>query len=287
MSEAVMVTGASSGIGRATAVRLSEAGFHVFATVRKESDGEALARGTTGSLTPLILDVTDEATIKEAGTKVTGSGLRLAGLVNNAGIGLPWPMEAIPLELLRWQFEVNLFGQVAVIQEFLPLLRSARGRMINIGTIGDRLTIPFGAPLTSSKWAFASITEALRMELRPAGIHVVLVEPATIRTPAVDKVREHADEALERMGKEHRTRYEKSLRSMIARTQASEEAGSDPDVVARVVLRALKARRPATRYTVGKDSRKLAFMARWLPDRTFDAVRIRLFGLPRKFGVDA
>lgn len=287
MSEAVVVTGASSGIGRATSIRLAEAGFHVFAGVRKEADGEALLRETTGTLSPLILDVTDEAAIKEAAAKVGASGLRLAGLVNNAGVGVGWPLEAIPLETLRWQFEVNVFGQLAVIQEFLPLLRRAGGRIVNMGTIADRLTLPFGAPLTSAKWAFASITEALRVELRPDGIHVVLIEPASIRTSAADKLRDQAEETLAQMDEELGARYGKSFRSMVAKAHATEHAGSDPDVVARVVLKALTSGKPSTRYPVGKDSRKLAFLARWLPDRAFDAVKIKLFGLPKKFGAHA
>ncbi|MEV4671409.1 MULTISPECIES: SDR family oxidoreductase [Actinomadura] len=282
MSEAVVVTGASSGIGRATALRLAGAGYHVFAGVRKEPDGDALVGAANGTLTPLILEVTAEADVQAAAARVGESGLPLAGLVNNAGIGTAWPMEAIPLDELRWQFEVNVFGQLAMIQEFLPSLRRSRGRIINIGTVGDRLTIPFGAPLTSSKWALASITEALRMELRADGIQVVLIEPATIRTTASHKVQEQAERALALMGDEHRARYEKSLRSMVAKAHSSEQAGSDPDVVARVVQRALTSARPSTRYLAGKDSRKLAFMARWLPDRAFDTVRAKLFGLPTK-----
>ncbi|MFD0691904.1 SDR family oxidoreductase [Actinomadura fibrosa] len=284
MSEAVVVTGASSGIGRATAFRLADAGYHVFAGVRKERDGEALVRGTRGELTPLILDVTDRDAVRDAAVAVGGSGLPLAGLVNNAGIGAAWPMEAVPLDELRRQFEVNVFGQVAVIQEFVPLLQRAGGRIVTIGSIGDRLTVPFLAPLTSAKWALASITEALRMELRPRGIRVVLVEPATIRTPASGKVRDAAEEALERMGEEQRAVYGRSFRSMVGRLHANEQAGSSPDVVARAVLRALDAGRPAGRYLVGKDAAKMALMARWLPDRALDFARLRQFGLPWRFG---
>ncbi|MEO3892208.1 SDR family oxidoreductase [Nonomuraea sp. B5E05] len=281
---AVVVTGASSGIGQATAVRLANAGYHVFAGVRKESDGTALQLLTTGSLTPLILDVTDAERVAEAAREVDKSGLPLAGLVNNAGIGLAWPMEVIPPETLRWQYEVNVVGQVAVIQAFLPLLRRATGRIINIGSVGDRLTLPFGAPLCSSKWAFASITEALRLELRPWSVHVVLVEPASIHTSAIHKLRHDVEDVVAQMTDDQRTHYEASYRSMTDMAYEREQAGSDPDVVAKVVLRALTASKPATRYLTGKDARLLASMARWLPDRTFDRLRVKLFGLPSEFG---
>jgi NAD(P)-dependent dehydrogenase (short-subunit alcohol dehydrogenase family) len=284
--EAVVVTGASSGIGRATAILLAEVGYHVFAGVRKEADGDALRQSTTGALTPLLIDVTDDAAVGAAVSEVSlGVGQRgLAGLVNNAGVGVAWPMEVIPVDALRRVYDVNVFGQVAVIQAFLPLLRPRAGRIVNIGSVGDRLTLPFGAPLTSSKWAFASITEALRLELHPWGIHVVLVEPASIMTSAVGKLADDAERVVSRMDELERARYADTYRSMVGTAVAQEKAGSKPEVVALVVLRALTTRRPATRYLVGKHARMLAFAARWLPDRMFDRMRIKLFGLPEQFG---
>ncbi|OBK93002.1 SDR family NAD(P)-dependent oxidoreductase, partial [Mycobacterium sp. 1165178.9] len=211
----------------------------------------------------------------------------IAALVNNAGIGMTWPMEAIPLEDLRRIYEVNVFGQVAVTQAFLPLLRAGAGRIVNIGSIGDRLSLPFGAPLASSKWALASITESLRMELRPWGIHVVLIEPASIHTDAVEKVKDDAERVMSEMDWAHVELYGDTYQTMTSRALEREKSGSDPDVVARAVLRALRAKRPRTRYVVGKDGRLLAFLAGWAPDRLFDAMRVRLFGLPKKFGVAA
>jgi NAD(P)-dependent dehydrogenase (short-subunit alcohol dehydrogenase family) len=283
---AVVVTGASTGIGRATAITLADAGYQVFAGVRKMSDGAALTELSHGTLTPLLIDVTDsEAVAAAAGTVTRAVGDRgLAGLVNNAGIGFTWPMELIPVELLRRQYDVNVFGQVTVIQAFLPLLRRAAGRIITMGSIGDRLTLPYGAPLTSSKWALASITEALRLELRPWGIHVVLVEPASISTAAVGKVEFEAERVLQRLDRVQQTRYGAAYRSMIHRAMAREKNGSSPQVVADVVLRALNAATPKTRYLVGRDARRLAFLARWMPDRLFDRLRLRLFGLSTEFG---
>jgi NAD(P)-dependent dehydrogenase (short-subunit alcohol dehydrogenase family) len=196
-------------------------------------------------------------------------------------------MEAIVLDDLRYIYEVNVFGQVAVTQALLPLIRAASGRIINIGSIGDRLSLPFGAPLASSKWAFASITESLRMELRPWGIHVVLIEPATIHTDGVRKVKQDADRVIGQMTPTQRHLYGEAYQAMTRRAIERESSGSDPDVVARAVLRALTTKHPRTRYVVGKDGRALAFLARWAPDRLFDAARIRLFGLPRTFGIAA
>jgi NAD(P)-dependent dehydrogenase (short-subunit alcohol dehydrogenase family) len=282
---AAVVTGASTGIGRATALALAKAGYQVFAGVRKDADAVAL-RETGERVVPVHIDVTDACSVATAAKQVEHAvgGRGLAALVNNAGVGFTGPMEVFPVDALRTQYEVNVFGQVVVIQAFLPLLRRGAGRMINIGSIGDRLTIPFGGPLASSKWPFASITEALRLELRPWGIHVVLIEPASIHTDAVGKVAADAERMLQRLDRPQLARYAEAYRRMIRRTIAKENAGSRPEAVASVIVRALTARRPRTRYLAGKDARTLAFIARWAPDRLFDRIRTRLFGLPRRFG---
>jgi NAD(P)-dependent dehydrogenase (short-subunit alcohol dehydrogenase family) len=284
-----MITGASSGIGRATATALAAAGYRVFAGVRRTVDGESLRAWAPGQLTPVIIDVTDptliEAAARDVAAAVGSNGL--AGLVDNAGIGSLWPMEMMPLEELRHQFEVNVFGQVAVIQAFLPLLRLGAGRMINIGSIGDRLMLPFAGPLNSSKQAFAAITEALRMELRSSGIRVVLIEPASIHTEAVAKVEADADRVLEALERTSGARYVVAYRTMTRRGLARERNGSSPEVVAGTVLRALAARRPRTRYLVGKDARRFAFFARWMPDLLFDPLRLRAVGLPTGVGTAA
>ena len=196
-----VVTGASSGIGRATALRLAQAGWHVFAGVRRPADGDALrqAAGEFGPrATPLLLDVTVADLIGEAVTTVADhvgtSGLN--GLVDNAGIGVTSPMEVISPDALRFQFEVNVFGQIAVTQAFLPLVRQATGRIVMIGSIGGRFTPPFGGPLAASKSAIASLADALRQELAPWNIRVVLIEPASILTDAVDKVKRDAQATL-------------------------------------------------------------------------------------------
>jgi NAD(P)-dependent dehydrogenase (short-subunit alcohol dehydrogenase family) len=187
----VLVTGTSTGIGHATAVRLVREGFSVFAGVRNLEDGERLRRYVSGDLVPVRLDVTDVESIRSAAHEVEGrSDGRLAGLVNNAGIGLFGPLEYLPLEDLRRIFDVNVLGQIAVTQACLPLLRAGAGRVVNIGSVGDRIAFPFGGALNASKSALAALSEALRMELRPWGIHVVIgwrLRPSVITASSFER----------------------------------------------------------------------------------------------------
>jgi NAD(P)-dependent dehydrogenase (short-subunit alcohol dehydrogenase family) len=278
----VVVTGTSTGIGRATALHLAARGFHVFATVRRQADAEALQRGAHDQVTPLIMDVTEREQIAEAVAAVRAhvDGRGLDALVNSAGIGLAWPMELVPLDAFRRQVPVNVEGPLAVTQAFLPLIRQASGRIVMIGSIGDRITMPFAGPLTAAKHALLALTEALRLELAPWNIHVVLVEPASIRTDAVAKLERDAAAALQQFGPEGRALYGPAFQEMTKRAVAHEARGSPPEVVAAVVARAIESPRPKARYLVGKNARLLAGAAK-LPPFALDALRRRFFGLPR------
>ena len=278
-----VVTGASSGIGRATALRLAAAGHHVFAGVRNPDDAAALrAAAHDGELTPLRLDVTDAAQVEaaavQAGDHVGAAGLD--ALVDNAGIGVVWPLELVPLEEVRRQFEVNVFGQLAVTQALLPLLRRAHGRVVVIGSIGDRLAMPFAGVLCASKAAVASLAEALRQELAPWDVRVVLVEPASIHTEAVDKLERDAQRVVADFPPGGRELYQDAYQRMVDTFAAGEREGSPPEVVADTVARALAARRPRARYLVGKDARRLATLAAVAPAPLFDALRRRLLHQP-------
>lgn len=286
---AVLVTGASSGMGKACALRLARAGYTVFAGVRKLSDGEALTQAGSSRVVPVILDVTNGETIAAARDQVdeavAKAGLAgLAGLVNNAGIGVTSPIELVPLDDLRRQFEVNVIGQVAVIQAFLPLIRAARGRIVNISSVGGRVTIPFGGPLCSSKYAIESISDALRMELRPWGIHVAVVEPGTIRTEAADKLEADSERMLARFPSDGRARYEAPYRAFVRAFEEQHQHGADPDVMAEAVYHALSARRPHYRYPVGPRSRRMPLLAALLPTGLMDVVRTRMLGGYQPFG---
>ena len=273
----VVVTGASSGIGRATAVRLADAGWHVYAGVRRPADAP-----TGPTITPLLMDVTNAEQISAAVVAVAEhvGPAGLSALVDNAGIGVAWPMELVPLESLRWQFEVNVIGQVAVTQAFLPLLRQARGRLVVIGSIGDRFTPPFGGPLAASKAAIASLADAFRQELAPWGIRVILLEPASIHTDAIDKLQRDSASAANQFSSEGVQLYRDSYLGMVATALKRERRGSPPTVVADKVQEVLTRSRPRAHYLVGKDARLLANLVRFLPALTLDALRRKVFHLP-------
>ncbi|MEV0589269.1 SDR family oxidoreductase [Nonomuraea sp. NPDC050310] len=271
MSKTVLVTGASTGIGRATALLLAREGFTVHAGVRKEADGLALGP----SVTPIILDVTDAAGIAEAAERIG----ELDALVNNAGIGVTGPLEFVPLDALRLQYEVNVFGQVAVTQAMLPKLRASRGRVVTVGSVGSWITLPFGGPLCSSKHAIRSLNDALRMELKPYGVAAVLIEPGSIHTDAVDKLEDEVEPRLASLGEEGRRLYGRAYRTMTTAGLKEERSGSSPEVVARAVLHALTASRPRSRYPVGKKSRLMSTLGRLLPQYTLDRLRLRALGL--------
>ncbi|MBV9446694.1 MAG: SDR family NAD(P)-dependent oxidoreductase [Streptosporangiaceae bacterium] len=278
----ILVTGASSGIGRATALRLADHGQHVYAGVRKLADGAALSTFTSGELTPLLLDVTDAGQITDAAHTIaehTGDA-GLAGLVNNAGIGLVGPLELIPVEEFRRQLEVNLTGQLAVTQALLPMLRRRRGRIVMIGSIGNRFTPPFIGPLATSKSALTTMSTALRQELAPFGIRVTVVEPGSIHSEAVGKLDADVRQVLSLATPEGRALYEDAFRNLVAFFAALHQKGSPPDGVAEAVERALTAARPRTCYLAGKNARRMALVAALLPAAAQDALRRRLARQP-------
>jgi NAD(P)-dependent dehydrogenase (short-subunit alcohol dehydrogenase family) len=274
-----LVTGSSSGIGRATALRLAAAGQHVYAGVRHREDGEKLVRSATGGeITPLILDVTEPGHIEAAAAAIAAHG-GLDGLVNNAGYGLACPTELVPLAAFRRQLEVNVTGQLAVTQAMLPALRQARGRIVMVSTIGVRFTPPFAGPLDAAKAALTALGDTLRQELAPWGVRVVLVEPASINSGAADKVTRDAAAALDAADPRGRALYEDAFTNMLAVMERRESHGSPPDVAAATIVRALTIPRPRAVYLTGRYSRRLALLSR-LPVPVLDRARRRVFRLP-------
>jgi NAD(P)-dependent dehydrogenase (short-subunit alcohol dehydrogenase family) len=268
---AVLVTGSSTGIGRASALRLDRAGLRVFAGVRNRGDAESLEAEGSDRLEPVILDVTDEGTIEATRARIEEvTGGRLSGLVNNAGIAVAGPLETLDLNGLRRQLEVNVTGHVAVTQAFLPQIRAAHGRIVFIASIGGRMSLPYLSPYHASKFALEAVGDSLRMEMRQFGVGVSIVEPGSIKTPFWGKGTEQVDQVLESMSPQQRELYEGPTRAAAEGARKAEERGIPPDRVAKAVEHALTSSRPKTRYLVGVDARVQATVRKWLPDRLVD-----------------
>lgn len=242
--------------------------------MRREEDAESLRAEASARLVPVELDVTEPAQIRAVVDLIerTVGGGGLDGLVNNAGIAVLGPLETIPLGDFRRQVEVNLTAQVAVTQALLPSIRRGRGRIVFVSSIGGRMALPFGGPYHAAKFGLEAVTDCLRQELRPWGIHVSAIEPGSIDTPIWERGEQIADEVSARAPAAQEELYGTTIerfRSVVRRTA---ERGIGPDKVAAAIAHALGARRPRTRYVVGADARGQAFAARILPDRAMDAV---------------
>ena len=279
---AVVVTGASTGIGAACALGLDRLGVRVFAGVRRAADGAALQRQASALLTAVTIDVTDAGSIAGAARTVAAvvGGRGLAGLVNNAGIVVPGPLEFLPIGDLRRQLEVNVVGQVAVTQAMLPLLRVARGRIVNMGSIGGRMATPFLGAYAASKFALEALTDALRVEVRPWGIHVSIIEPGAIATPIWQKSAREGERLQAALPPEATPLYGKALEALRKGAARAERDAIGPDAVVAAVVHALTAPRPRTRYIIGRRAKLQAAIARWLPDRARDRLLTRALGLP-------
>jgi NAD(P)-dependent dehydrogenase (short-subunit alcohol dehydrogenase family) len=267
----VLVTGASTGIGEATARHLRALGFEVVAGVRKDEDAERLE---ASGLQTVKLDVTDASHVDALRERFRDNGL--AGLVNNAGMAVAGPLEFLPIDGLRRQLEVNLIGQVAVTQATLPALRRARGRIVNVSSIGGRIALPLVSPYSASKFALEGVSDSLRRELRHLGVHVVLIEPGGVKTPIWKKGSSLADEMAADMPAEAEQLYGPMMEFLRAETvRIGERTGIDPSEVAEVIGAAMTATRPKTRYLVGRDAKSRWAIAKRIPDRAMDSLIAR------------
>jgi NAD(P)-dependent dehydrogenase (short-subunit alcohol dehydrogenase family) len=278
-----VVTGASTGIGQACTLLLDRAGWRVFAGVRRKEDGERLRAQTGSRFVPVILDVTDEGSVSSAAERIRdelGTG-GLKGLVNNAGIAVAGPLEFIPLDDWRRQLEVNVIGVVAVTQAFLPLLREAKGRIVNMGSVGGRSSTPFVGPYAASKYALEGINDALRRELRKWGMWVAIIEPGSIDTPIWDKGRRDAEAQIEALPARARELYGSDLAGVQKAIVSTSARGLAPEKVAEAVHHALTAKRPRARYLIGREAQGRVLAESVLPARAFDALIARAMGLGR------
>ena len=254
----------------------------VFAGVRNLAAGDALQAAAGKAIIPVQLDVTDAESITKAADLVARhvGEAGLSGLVNNAGIAIGSPLELIPLQQLRRQLEVNVVGQIAVTQAVLPFLRRAHGRIVNMGSIAGRGTIPMMGPYSASKHALEALTDALRLELYPWGIEVSIIEPGAVATPIWDKSMQISLDVESEMSAEGKHLYEGAAQSVREAVGQAAARAIPVDAVVEAVLHALTARRPKTRYLVGRDAKLRAVMARWLPDRMQDWILKKVLNLP-------
>jgi len=253
----VLVTGTSSGIGRALALHLDRLGFRVFAAVRSERDAEAWRSQATSRLSTMLLDVTDAGSVararKDVGRALGDSGLW--GLVNNAGMSFRAPLEAVSLERLRALFDVNVFGALAVTQAFLPLLRRCRGRVVNVSSIASVLVTPFHGPYSASKVTLNALSTALRLELAPLGVQVSIMIVGGVQTEIWNKVVRLTEEATGNLSPELEAAYGARQRRALDYFMSRGRSGMSPDAAARAIGRALTDKRAKRTYLVGRDAR--------------------------------
>jgi NAD(P)-dependent dehydrogenase (short-subunit alcohol dehydrogenase family) len=273
----VVVTGASTGIGNACALHLDRLGFRVFAGVRREEDAERLRGSASERLTPVTIDVTDVESIRAAadGVATALAAEPLAGLVNNAGIAVSGPVEYLPIAEIRKQLEVNFVGQVAVTQAFLPLLRRSRGRIVNIGSVGGEVALPFLSPYAASKHAIEGFSDSLRREVEPLGVKVAVVRPGAVQSSIWERGNAAADELLSNIPPEALEVYGDAVRGVRAAADQRAQEAIPAQAVADVVEHALTSEKPKTRYVVGRTGKVMVALERWLPDRVFDRVIAR------------
>jgi NAD(P)-dependent dehydrogenase (short-subunit alcohol dehydrogenase family) len=283
MSNAVLITGAGRGIGRATSLRLAKSGNTVYAGVRKAEDGAALVEelgsDPHGEIIPVTLDVTDPAAVAALEEVLPDM---LEGVVNNAGIAIDGPVETLTPERLREQYDVNVFGAVAVTRAVLPRIRQGRGRIIFVSSVSGRISTPWTGAYNSSKFALEGIADALRIELRPWKIPVVLVEPANTKTDMWDTAQDVFDVTVKELTESERELYKGHLKGVRRTLGVMQKTASPTDGVAAVIEKALDANRPRARYVVGLPAKLQVASSALTPRPVLDFVLAKAMGIPRK-----
>ncbi|KDN23736.1 dehydrogenase [Amycolatopsis rifamycinica] len=272
----MVVTGASTGIGRATAQRLATDGFHVVAGVRTEA---AAAEVKAGRIEPVLLDITDESQVTALADRVRADRRPLRAVVNNAGIAVNAPIEALPPAEWRRQFEVSVFGQVAVIQALMPALLRSKGRIVNIGSTGGKVAMPGFGAYSGAKFAMEAVSDSLRREVEPFGVTVAVIIPGAVRTKLTERGNATAERLIAGMTPEQRTRYAGLTKAFRTTTESWGTNGLDASVVADAVSKAIRERRPRTRYTVGRDAAVMTRLTHLVSDRLLDRMVRRTMGL--------
>ena len=278
-NELVVVTGASTGIGAATVKELAHRGFHVLAGVRREVDADALRGLGVEGIEPRIVDITVDSDITAIAERVAEDPRRrpLRALVNNAGIAINAPVETLPMAQWRRQFEVNLFGHIAVTQALLPALRDNSGTVVNISSVGGKVVLPTYGAYAGSKFALEAVSDALRREVGTGGIKVVVVEPGAVRTEIAERGIATSEQLTANMSALQLARYGGLMDAVMRQARSFNETGVSAEAAAAVIAKAATASRPRTRYTIGRDAAMLVRVSRFVSDRALDRiVRLQL-----------
>ena len=275
--ELIVVTGASTGMGAATAKELARRGFHVLAGVRRDADADTLRAEGIEGLEPHILDITVDSDVTAIADRVARDPLRrpLRALINNAGIAINAPVETLPLTEWRRQFEVNLFGHIAMTQALLPSLLSSSGTVVNISSIGGKFALPTYGAYAGSKFALEAVSDALRREVSDAGIKVVVVEPGAVKTEMAARGIATAQGLKADMTATQLARYGDLAAAVAAQARSFTDTGVSAEHAAEVIAKAATASHPRTRYTIGRDAAILVRVTRVVSDRVLDRI-IRL-----------
>ncbi len=276
-----VVTGCSTGIGRATALRLDSSGWTVYAGVRRTQDAADLAAAGSDRLLSLIVDVTDPESIAACRERIGSEQPNgIAALVNNAGSAVSGPIEFVPLDDLRMQIEVNLIGQVAMLQALIPSLRKTGGRIVNVTSIGGIVASPFMGPYAASKFGLEALSDSLRNELRPWGIETIAIEPGSVATEIWETGARQFESSRERMPPAASDLYGRAMEAMEKTAMEMGARGIPTDSAAALIERALDAKRPKARYRLGRDAHAMFALKRLLPDRVFDRLIARAMRIP-------
>jgi NAD(P)-dependent dehydrogenase (short-subunit alcohol dehydrogenase family) len=270
VQEIVIVTGASSGIGEATARELARRRFYVLAGVRRDQDADAI-RGP--GIEPLIIDITNPDHIRALAARVQEDpqGRAVRALVNNAGIGVNAPVEVLAIDEWRRLFEVNFFGHIAVIQVLLPSLIRSKGRVVNISSVGGKIAMATYGPYAGTKFALEAVSDSLRREVEPLGVKIIVVEPGAVTTEMLGRVGATGERIVSVMTTEQQGRYATLMHAIISQAQAAIPKGVPAEEAGRVIADAITSKRPRTRYTVGRQAAMLPLLA-ILPDRMLDRI---------------
>jgi NAD(P)-dependent dehydrogenase (short-subunit alcohol dehydrogenase family) len=270
IQEIAIVTGASSGIGAATARELAQRGFHVLAGVRRDQDADSIRKQ---GIEPLILDITNPDHIRALAARVyeDPQGRAVRAVVNNAGIGVNAPVEAFAMDEWRRLFEVNFFGHIAIIQALLPALIRSKGRVVNISSVGGKVAMATYGPYASAKFALEAVSDSLRREVEPLGVNVIVVEPGAVLTDMLGRVAATGERIISGMTTEQRGRYATLMHAIISQAQAATPKGVPAEEAGRVIADAITSKRPRTRYTIGREAALLPLFA-IIPDRMLDRI---------------